>query len=166
MFRSGSAGLEVFLVHPGGPYYVSKNDGVWSVPKGEIDDATPPFEVACREFEEETGQPMTRCATSTVVVDLGAVVLPSGKSVQVWAFAGDWPAGAVLRSNTFELEWPPRSGRRRQVPEVDRGEFFTLADARRRIHPGQAPLLDRLVERVALATTQPAAAAPSGVDHT
>jgi predicted NUDIX family NTP pyrophosphohydrolase len=148
MYRWRDAGLEVFLVHPGGPFYARKDAGVWSVPKGEIDAEASALDVAQREFEEETGQPVTCCAPHPRFLELGTVVLKSGKVVHAWAFEGDWPHGAPFASNTFALEWPPGSGRRCEVPEIDRGEFVPLALARHRLHPGQLPFLDRLLERL------------------
>jgi predicted NUDIX family NTP pyrophosphohydrolase len=146
MYRRGEGGPEVFLVHPGGPFFARKDAGYWSVPKGEIDDpAEPPLAVARREFAEETGQTVEDCATGGDLLPLGSVQQANGKVVQAWAFAGDWPPGATFASNTFELEWPPRSGRRQPFPEVDRGEFFPLPAAREKINPAQQPFLDRLV---------------------
>lgn len=148
MYRRGDGGLEVFLVHPGGPFFARKDAGYWSVPKGEIDDpAEAPLAVARREFAEETGQAVEGCAAGTVdFLPLGSVRQANGKDVEAWAFAGDWPADANFISNTFELEWPPRSGRRQRFPEVDRGEFFPLPVAREKINPAQQLFLDRLVE--------------------
>lgn len=152
MYRSGGQGVEVFLVHPGGPFFARKDGGAWSVPKGEIDDAgEPPLEVARREFEEETGQSVEDCAAGGGFLPLGSVRQANGKTVHAWAFAGEWPEGACFRSNTFTLEWPPRSGKRREFPEVDRGVFFPLETARRKINPAQAAFLDRLLERLAAA---------------
>jgi predicted NUDIX family NTP pyrophosphohydrolase len=133
--------LEVLLVHPGGPFWARKDEGAWSIPKGEYDASDEePLTAARREFEEELGQP----APTTSPVDLGSVRLSSGKNVLAWALAGDLdPALAV--SNTFEMEWPPRSGRRQTFPEVDRAQWFTVAAARPKLNRGQLPLLDRLV---------------------
>lgn len=149
MYRRTAAGTEVFLVHPGGPYFRSKDLGCWTIPKGEIEAGEDPLAVARREFEEETGLPPSRCARSAAEpAPLGSVRQSGGKVVTAWAFEGDWPGGA-LRSNRFAIEWPPRSGRRAEFPEVDRGEFFDVEAARRKINPAQAVLLDRLLERLA-----------------
>jgi predicted NUDIX family NTP pyrophosphohydrolase len=151
LFRRRDAAPEVFLVHPGGPFFARKDDGVWSLPKGEMADGEDAWTVANREFHEETGQMLAACGARGAAVALGDVRLPSGKIVTAFAVEGDWPARAELRSNTFELEWPPRSGRAARFPEVDRGGFFDLATARAKIHPGQAPFLDRLLERLGAA---------------
>jgi predicted NUDIX family NTP pyrophosphohydrolase len=134
--------LEVFLVHPGGPLGRRRDLGAWSIPKGELGEGEDPFVAAQREFAEETGH-----APAGDFVDLGEVVQQSGKHVRAWAVEGALDP-ARLRSNTFSLMWPPRSGRFIEVPEVDRGEWFDLAEARRRILPAQAALLDRLQERL------------------
>lgn len=131
--------LEVLLVHPGGPFWAKKDLGVWSIPKGEYDDDEDPLACALREFEEETG---TRLEAPDPV-DLGTVRQKSGKVVQAWAVEGDLDVASV-RSNTFEMEWPPRSGQTRSFPEVDRAEWFSLEAARERINPAQAAFLDRL----------------------
>ena len=143
LYRRSSAGVQVLLVHPGGPFFRNRDDGWWTVPKGWSESGEEPLDAARREFEEET----CFAAPAGPFVDLGSVRQKSGKVVQAWAVEGDCdPAG--LRSNTFRLEWPPRSGRTREFPEVDRAAFFMLADARRKILAAQAPLLDRLVERL------------------
>ncbi len=146
MYRRVPGGVEVFLVHPGGPFFAKKDLGVWSLPKGEIEPGEEPLDVARREFAEETGQAVEACAREMGFPPLGSVRLRSGKTVHAWAFEGEWPAGATLRSNRFPLEWPPGSGRHREIPEVDRGEFFPLELARRKINPAQAPLFDRLLD--------------------
>ena len=143
LHRPGAAGPEVLLVHPGGPFWASKDAGAWSLPKGEHDDAEDAQACALREFEEELGSAPPGGAEP---VDLGEVRQKGGKVVMAWAIAGDLDPGAI-RSNTFEMEWPPRSGTTREFPEVDRAEWFGLDEARERILPAQAPLLDRLVER-------------------
>lgn len=145
LFRRRAGGVEVWLVHPGGPYFARKDAGAWSLPKGEVAAGEEPFEVALREFAEETGQSLERCAPGAKPRPLGAVRQRGGKVVVAWAVEGDWPRGAELVSNRFEIEWPPRSGRRRTFPEVDRGAFFPLDEARRKIHPAQVELLERLV---------------------
>ena len=146
MFRRGASGLEVFLVHPGGPLYTNKDAGVWTLPKGELEPGQAPLDVARREFEEETGRSAAQCARdSEPALPLGSVVQRGGKTVHAFAFEGDWPDGVDVRSNEFEMEWPPRSGRRQCFPEVDRGAFFSVERAREKINPAQAELLDRLL---------------------
>jgi predicted NUDIX family NTP pyrophosphohydrolase len=140
LFRR-SAELEVLLVHPGGPFWAKKDLGAWSIPKGEHDQAEEALACALREFEEETG---TR-PDEGELADLGTVKQKSGKVVQAYALEGDLDADAI-RSNTFTIEWPPRSGRQSEFPEVDRAQWFTLAQARERINPAQASFLDRLID--------------------
>jgi len=143
LHRPGAAGPEVLLVHPGGPFWAKRDHGAWSIPKGEYDDGEDPLACARREFAEELGSaPPDRAEP----VGLGEVRQKGGKVVMAWAIAGDLDPGAI-RSNTFEMEWPPRSGTTREFPEIDRAEWFGLDAARERILPAQAPLLDRLVER-------------------
>jgi len=131
--------LEVLLVHPGGPYWEKKDLGAWSLPKGEHDDGEEALACALREFAEELGS----APPEGELADLGSVRQKSGKVVHAWALEGDVDASTAT-SNTFELEWPPRSGRYREFPEVDRAEWFPLAEARERINPAQAAFLDRL----------------------
>ena len=140
LFRRTS-GLEVLLVHPGGPFWAKKDLGAWSIPKGEHDEAEEALACALREFEEETG---TKPAGP--VSDLGTVKQKSGKVVQAFALEGDLDAGAI-RSNTFTMEWPPRSGRQSEFPEVDRAQWFALEEARERINPAQTAFLERLADR-------------------
>jgi len=138
--RSESGGtLEVLLVHPGGPLWARRDAGAWSVPKGEYAEGEEPLSAARREFQEELGA----APPGGEALDLGEIRQRSGKLVRAWALAGDLDVGAVL-SNTFTLEWPPRSGRLREFPEIDRAEWFDLAQAKERIVPAQAELLDRL----------------------
>ena len=139
LFRGGAQALEVLLVHPGGPFWARKDLGAWSIPKGEVDDGEDPRACALREFAEETGVRLP----DGVLDDLGSVKLKSGKLVLGFAVAGDLDADAV-QSNTFELEWPPRSGRTQAFPEVDRAEWFGLEQARAKLNPAQAELVDRL----------------------
>ncbi len=126
LHRRGDAGVEVLLVHPGGPFWAKKDAGAWSIPKGEHDDGEDARACALREFEEETGS----APAPGELTDLGTVRQKSGKVVQAWALAGDLDPETV-RSNRFEMEWPPRSGRRAEFPEVDRAAWFGLAEARR-----------------------------------
>jgi predicted NUDIX family NTP pyrophosphohydrolase len=143
LYRAGDGGIEVLLVHPGGPFWAKKDLGAWSIPKGEYEPGEDPQACALREFEEETG---TRLPTSELV-ELGAVVQKAGKEVTAWAVRGDLDA-ACVRSNSFEMEWPPRSGSRQEFPEIDRAEWFRLDEARAKLVEAQVELLDRLVERV------------------
>lgn len=148
LFRRTPQGLEVFIVHPGGPFYTRKDDGVWSMPKGLVEEGEELLDVARREFAEETGQAPEACGRRGDFLSLGSVRQRSGKKVHAWAFEGDWPDGVALVSNTFELEWPPRSGRQREFPEVDRAGFFYPDEARRKLIAAQAELVDRLVVAV------------------
>jgi predicted NUDIX family NTP pyrophosphohydrolase len=139
LHRSGADGTEVLLVHPGGPFWARKDVGAWSIPKGEVDEGEDPRACALREFAEETGAHPPAGALD----DLGSVKLKSGKLVQGFALAGDLdPAG--IRSNTFELEWPPRSGRTQSFPEIDRAEWVSLDVARGKLNPAQTEFIDRL----------------------
>ena len=143
LYRRGDRGLEVLLVHPGGPFWRAKDLGAWSLAKGEIDPGEEPAACALREFEEETG---TRL--EGVPVPLGEVRQAGGKTEIGFALEGDLDADAI-RSITFELEWPPRSGRRQSYPEVDRAAWFTLDEAREKLNAAQAAFLDRLVALLA-----------------
>ncbi len=134
--------LEVLLVHPGGPFWAKKDEGAWSIPKGEHDEGEDALACAIREFTEETGsEPMPG-----ELQDLGAIKQKAGKVVQAWALEGDLDA-ANVRSNTFTMQWPPRSGQMREFPEVDKAAWFGVNQARERINPAQAAFLDRLTER-------------------
>jgi predicted NUDIX family NTP pyrophosphohydrolase len=139
MFRRRDSDLQVFLVHPGGPFWQKKDVGAWSIPKGEYANGEDPLAAAKREFQEETG-----LNAAGEFVSLGDVKQPSGKVVIAWAFEGDC-SPENIRSNTFSIEWPPKSGHTREFPEVDRAAWFSLDDARLRLLKGQLPLLDRLV---------------------
>lgn len=140
-FRRGAAGLEVFLVHPGGPFWAKKDRGAWSLAKGEYGEQEDPLAAACREFAEETGLALPAGAVFT---PLGEVRQAGGKVVTAWAVAADLDAAAA-RGNPFRMEWPPRSGRMREFPEVDRAAWFCLEEAREKLVAGQVPLLERLV---------------------
>jgi predicted NUDIX family NTP pyrophosphohydrolase len=131
-------GLEVLLAHPGGPYWQNKDEGAWTVPKGEIEAGEVELAAARREFAEETGY-----LPQGGVLSLGSARQPGGKLVHVWALADDWDP-AQLRSNTFSMEWPPKSGRSQVFPEIDRVGWFALDEARRKILEGQVVFLDRL----------------------
>jgi predicted NUDIX family NTP pyrophosphohydrolase len=135
---------EVLLVHPGGPYWAKKDDGSWSLPKGEYEPDEDPLEVAIREFREELGVDPPEAREPTF---LGEVRQPGGKIVSAWAVPGDLDV-TVVRSNTFSTEWPPRSGRTAEFPEVDRAGWFDLETARRKLLRGQLGLLDRFSERL------------------
>ncbi|MQA94735.1 MAG: NUDIX domain-containing protein [Streptosporangiales bacterium] len=132
--------LEVLLVHPGGPFFARRDAGVWTIPKGEYEPDEEPYAAARREFTEETGAPPPEGEP----LPLGEVKQRGGKLVIAWGYAGDLDADAIV-SNTFPLEWPPRSGRFRQFPEVDRAGWFRVEDAREKINPAQAVFLDRLL---------------------
>jgi predicted NUDIX family NTP pyrophosphohydrolase len=138
MYRRRAGTLEVFLVHPGGPFWARKDAGAWSIPKGEIDPTEEPLAAARREFAEETG-----LAAAGAFRPLAPVTQAGGKIVQAWAVEGDLDP-SILQSNTFSIEWPPRSGRQRTFPEVDRAAWFPLEIARQKINPAQAALLDEL----------------------
>jgi predicted NUDIX family NTP pyrophosphohydrolase len=138
MFRRGPTGPQVLLAHPGGPFWSRKDAGAWALPKGEIGENEEPLAAACREFLEETGfEPVPP------YLPLGELRQKSGKRVLAWAFEGDADP-AQLSSNTFEMEWPPRSGRRASFPEVDRVAWLGLEEARARMLPAQLPFIDRL----------------------
>jgi predicted NUDIX family NTP pyrophosphohydrolase len=133
--------LEVLLAHPGGPFFVKRDLGDWTIPKGEPNGGLEPLDaVARREFEEETGLAIDAAAPT---IDLGSIVQKGGKVVHAWAVEGDLDP-AEAHSNEFEMEWPPRSGRRERFPEIDRVGWFDLDEARRRVKPTQVPLIDRL----------------------
>jgi len=142
--RAADGAPEVLLVHPGGPFWAKKDRGAWSIPKGEYDADEDPRACARREFAEETGTTLPEGA----LAELGSVRLASGKTVLGFAAAGDLDP-ATVRSNTFELEWPPRSGRTQTFPEIDRAAWFALAEARERLNPAQAAFVDRLEEALA-----------------
>jgi len=141
MFRMREGRLEVFLAHPGGPLFARKDENHWSIPKGELDPGEDLLAAAIREFKEEVGIEPTG-----EFLPLGSIQQKGGKVVHAWAFRGDWPDGQSHRCNTFEMEWPPRSGRIQQFPEIDRVEFFPLPEARRKLKATQHPFLDRLAE--------------------
>lgn len=146
LFRRAAGELEVLLVHPGGPFWASRDAGAWSIPKGEVDPGEDARACALRELAEETGAAFPD-AREHELLPLGEVRQQSGKVVMAWALERDLDAGAI-RSNTFELEWPLRSGQRQTFPEVDRAGWFALGVARAKLLPAQAPFLDRLAELV------------------
>ena len=139
-FRDGR--LEVFLAHPGGPFFARKDEGHWSIPKGEVESGEALFEAARREFEEEIG---VRIPAEGPFLELGAIRQKGGKIVYAWGVEKDFELSELPQTSTFTMEWPPRSGRRQTFPEIDRARFFPLEEARRKIKPAQWPLLERLV---------------------
>lgn len=137
MFRRRNPEVEVFLVHPGGPFWQKKDLGAWSIPKGEYLDGEEALSAAKREFEEETG-----ANPEGEFIPLGSITQTGGKVISTWAFEGDRPP--TIRSNKFSMEWPPKSGRKQEFPEVDRAAWFPIAEARIRLHKGQIGFLDNL----------------------
>jgi predicted NUDIX family NTP pyrophosphohydrolase len=144
LYRRRADGVEVLLAHPGGPLWAHRDDGAWSIPKGEIEDGEDELAVARREFEEETGHP----PPDEGCLALGEIRQKSGKVVVAWACEGDLDP-ATAHSNTFQLEWPPRSGRYQETPEVDRVDWFDIHAARRRLNTAQVELVDRLLAKLA-----------------
>ena len=138
LYKRKDSELRVFLVHPGGPFFAKKDEGAWSVPKGELDEGEDPLAAARREFEEETG-----CRPEGKFIPLSPVTQKGGKTVLAWAVEGDCVAETIT-SNTFPLEWPPKSGRMQEFPEVDRAAWFTVDEAKKKINPAQAALVDEL----------------------
>jgi predicted NUDIX family NTP pyrophosphohydrolase len=138
MYRKRDGQLQVLLVHPGSPLWAKKDQGAWSIPKGEIDPGEDPLSAAQREFEEETG---VKIAGN--FIPLSSVKLKSGKVVQAWAVEGDCDPEAI-RSNTFSMEWPPKSGMQQGFPEIDRAAWFGVGEAKEKINKGQAPLIEEL----------------------
>jgi predicted NUDIX family NTP pyrophosphohydrolase len=142
LFRRVAGDVEVLLVHPGGPFWAKRDLGAWSIPKGEIDEGEDPRACALRELAEELGSSLELAAAD--LTELGSIRQKGGKQVHCWTAEADFDP-AELRGNTFAMEWPPRSGVEREFPEVDRAEWFVPDEARRRINPAQAGLIDRLV---------------------
>ena len=142
LYRKVDDSLEVFLVHPGGPFWAKKDDGAWSIPKGEFAEGEDALEAAKREFQEETGSEVKGTFEA-----LEAVKQAGGKIVYAWATEGDIDSSAI-RSNSFSMEWPPGSKKIREFPEVDRGEWFALAMARKKILASQSPFLDELLRKL------------------
>lgn len=143
MYRFSDTSMEVLLLHPGGPFFRKKDEGVWSIPKGIPEEGEPLLEAATREFQEETG-----INAQGELLPLGSIKQKGGKIVHAWAMEGDLPEGFILKSNFFELEWPPRSGKKQQFPEMDKGEFLPIELAKKKINPAQVPLIERLEEAV------------------
>jgi predicted NUDIX family NTP pyrophosphohydrolase len=139
MFRVRDGELQVLLVHHGGPFWRKKDDGAWFIAKGEVEAGEKPIDAARREFREETG-----FAPGEPLLPIGSVRQKSGKTIFGWAFAGDCDP-ALLKSNTFSLEWPPKSGRMTEFPEIDRAAFYSVEQARVKMHPVEFPFVERLV---------------------
>jgi predicted NUDIX family NTP pyrophosphohydrolase len=159
LFRWRAGAVEVLLAHPGGPFWSRKDAGAWSIPKGEHGPDEEPLSAARREFAEETGHPPPDGAA----ISLGEIVQPSRKVVTVFALEGEFDP-AALSGETIEIDWPPRSGRRLVIPEIDRVEWFSLAEAERRILPGQRPFLARLETALSRGPESPRAA-PRGASR-
>lgn len=153
-WRTGDA-LEVLLVHPGGPYWERRDEHAWSIPKGEVEEGQLPTEVAAREFSEELGHPVPPGPW----VELGEIRQKAGKRVLAWAVEGDVPVERI-KSNSFEMQWPPRSGRTETFPEVDRAEWTSLDKAATKLVEGQTVLLDRLRSELCLGAGGEASSAP------
>jgi predicted NUDIX family NTP pyrophosphohydrolase len=147
VYRVTPRGLEVFLVHPGGPFWAKRDLGSWSIPKGEVEEGAGLLETAKREFGEETGLPI-----DGDFIALTPLRQPSGKVVYAWAVNGDVDASRI-KSNTFSMEWPPRSGKQREFPEIDRGEWFALPEAFERLLPGQRGFLVELTKKLGVTPT-------------
>ena len=145
MFRRSPSGIEVLLVHPGGPFWAKKDEGAWSIPKGEFGPDEQPAAAARREFIEETG-----VDPGSDLLPLAVIAQSRAKTVHAFAVEGDLDP-AVIQSNVFEMEWPPRSGRRQAFPEIDRAQWFGLDEARQKIVVGQGPILDALAAKVGIA---------------
>jgi predicted NUDIX family NTP pyrophosphohydrolase len=139
LFRRRDPQIEVLLVHPGGPFWSKKDEGAWFIPKGELEEGEQPLAAALREFREELGS----TPPNAEPLELGTVKNKSGKLIYAWALEGDFDL-AAFKSNTFTLEWPPRSGQMREFPEIDRAVFFSLPDAQPKLHQAELPLLERL----------------------
>lgn len=140
MYRYKNAGIEIFLAHPGGPFFKNKDNGSWSIPKGLIEEGEEPLNTAVREFVEETG-----IKPKPPFIPVDSIRQKGGKIVYAWAFEGDIPTGFEPVSNSFEIEWPPHSGKNQSFPEIDKAEFFTSEEAGLKINPAQAVFIDRLV---------------------
>lgn len=142
LYRTKNNALELLLVHPGGPFWVKKDDGAWTIPKGELDSDESALEAAKREFREETG-----IEISGNFIELKPIKQKSGKIVYAWAVQGDVDASKI-RSNLFELEWPPKSGRKQSFSEVDKAGWFGISEAKKKINEGQAPLIEELAAKL------------------
>lgn len=145
MYRLKKGSFEVFLAHPGGPFYAHKDDGFWTIPKGEVNENEELFAAAKREFEEETG-----IVPDGEFFPLGSIKQRSGKIVHAWAFEGKKEPLLLPKSNFFEMEWPPRSGKMGNFPEIDKAEFFDTTSAKKKILPPQAEFIERLEKQLKL----------------
>jgi predicted NUDIX family NTP pyrophosphohydrolase len=145
MYRRSARGIELLLAHPGGPFWANKDQGAWSIPKGEYGEDEDPLAAAKREFAEELGSALP----ARPLLNLGAIKQPSQKVITAFAVEGDFDP-ATLASNRFELEWPPKGGRTQSFAEIDSARWFTPEEAREKILPGQAPFIDRLLEYLGL----------------
>lgn len=143
LYRFADGYPEFFLVHPGGPFWKNKDLESWSIPKGEFDEEEDPFSAALREFEEETGKKLTGKNS----IELSPVKQKSGKMIYAWAIEGEIDPATIV-SNLFEIEWPPKSGKKQSFPEIDKAEWFAMAEAKKRINPAQAALLNELTEKI------------------
>jgi predicted NUDIX family NTP pyrophosphohydrolase len=139
MFRIKGGELQVFLVHPGGPFWAKKDEGAWSIPKGEVQENEPLLDTAIREFEEEIG-----VVPKGEFLELGSIKQRGGKTVHAWAFEGDYDESRPIKSNLFSMEFPPGSGKIREFPEIDKARFFGLEEARKKINPAQVEFIERL----------------------
>lgn len=142
LYRKSGDGIEVLLVHPGGPFFVKKDDGFWTIPKGEIEGDADALEEAIREFEEETSYKL-----KGDFLELGEVKQKGGKIVQAWALEGNVDAGKI-KSNEFEIEWPPRSGKKKTFPEIDRAAWYTTDEAKVKMNAAQLELVERLKNKI------------------
>ena len=144
MFRLKEGKLQVFLVHPGGPFWARKDEGAWSIPKGEVQENEPLLETAIREFEEEIG-----VSVKGEFLELGSIKQRGGKTVHAWAFEGDYNESQPIKSNMFTMEFPPGSGKMREFPEIDKACFFDLEEAKRKINAAQVEFIERLQSALA-----------------
>lgn len=152
LYRKQNGEVEVLLVHPGGPFWAKKDLGAWSIPKGEVEEGEDYLTRARKEFEEEVGatpRGFDELTTSGNFLGLGSIAQKGGKVVHAWAFQGDCDPNKI-KSNTFKMEWPPRSGKEEEFPEVDKAEFFSLEEARQKINPAQIEFLERLKQSLEL----------------
>lgn len=145
LYRFNDNSLEVLLVHPGGPFFTKKDKGAWSIPKGEFLKEEDPLNAAKREFKEEIGVDVP----GTDFIELSPIEQKNHKTVYAWASQGDIDL-SIIESNTFELEWPPRSGKKQSFPEIDKGEWFNITIAKEKINERQIPLLDELIKKLAI----------------
>jgi predicted NUDIX family NTP pyrophosphohydrolase len=146
LYRQRDEELDVFIAHPGGPFFAKKDDGIWSIPKGLYDHDEDPFDAAKREFEEEIGWP----APGGKYINLGEIKRKDGKSIRAWAVEGDIDKASV-KSNNFEMEWPPKSGKVQEFPEIDRAEWFDLTTASQKLQLAQVEFLERLARHLGVA---------------